>query len=162
MLLTSLLIQTYNENMRKGFTILELIIVIGILTMLFAMGTSTFTAINRKGRDNRRRSDIEQIRAAVEMYRTNSTTGVYPTSPPLPSPGLPFGSALGDGTNTYLQSIPQDPRSPARIYYYTSNGTDYTLATELEETSTCANSPPANSCGSGFSCNYCLGPYGKK
>lgn len=145
---------------RKGFTLVEILIVIGIISILFSMGVGSYSAIQRNGRDSRRKADLEQIRAGLEMYR--KTNNAYPTALPNPSPGLPFGAALTDGTNTYLQTLPQDPRATSRVYYYTTSGADYTLATQLEGTSTCTSSPPANSCGTGFACNYCLGSYGQK
>lgn len=145
---------------RKGFTFVELLIVIGILTILFSMSVGSYGAIQRSARDDRRKADLEQIRAGLEMYRVNNN--VYPTAIPTPAAGLPFGSALGDATNTYLQTIPNDPRNPAQVYYYSTTGSDYTLATRLEKTSTCTSPPGANSCGTGFTCNYCLGSYGQK
>ena len=131
-----------------------------IMSIIVSMGVVTFAGLQRKGRDERRKADIEQIRGALEFYRTNNNA--YPTALPTPSPGLPFGFSFGDGTNTYLQTIPSDPRSPARKYYYSTSGSDYTLATQLESTSSCASTPPANSCGTGLACNYCLGAYGQK
>lgn len=139
---------------------MELLIVIGLITILFSMGISSYSSIQRKARDDRRKADLEQIRAALEMYRSNNSA--YPTALPTPSPGLPIGSPLTDVTNTYLQKIPSDPVSPLRSYYYTVSGGDYTLATHLEGTSSCTAAPGGNSCGNGFACNYCLGSYGQK
>jgi type II secretion system protein G len=145
---------------KNGFTLVEILIVVGLLTILFSMGIGSYTSIQKKARDDRRRADIEQIRAALEIYRT--TNNAYPTAAPTPASGLPFGSPLSDLVNTYLQKIPQDPLSPARSYYYATSGGDYTLGAQFEGTSSCTTTPPANSCGTGFSCNYCQGSYGQK
>lgn len=148
------------NNSKKGFTFVEIMIVVGLITILLAIGIGSYSAIQRGARDDRRKADLEEIRSALEMYRSNNNA--YPTPLPSPSPGLPFGLALLDGTNTYLQTIPQDPRNPARIYYYAQSGSDYTLATQLEGVSSCTTPPGGNSCGTGLTCNYCLGSYGQK
>lgn len=148
------------EKKRRGFTFVEILIVVGLLTILFSMGVGSYSSIQKKARDDRRRADIEQIRAALEMYR--STNNAYPTAFPTPTPGLAFGSPLSDVLNTYLQKIPQDPTNPNRTYYYSTSGNDYTLAAQLEGTSSCTSAPGGNSCGTGYACNYCLGSYGQK
>lgn len=147
-----------NQSKKQGFTFIEIILVVGLITMITMIGVGSYTTILKKGRDNRRKADLEEIRSALEMYR--SANNVYPTS--APNPGFPFGSSFGDGTNTYLQKAPQDPVYPRQTYYYTTNGSDYTIATQLEGTSTCSSPPASSSCGTGYNCNYCLGSYGQK
>ncbi len=139
---------------------MEILIVIGLMTLILTIGIGSYTAVSRNGRDSRRKSDLEEIRSALEMYRSNNNA--YPTALPTPSPGIAFGSAFGDATNTYLQKSPQDPVSPRQIYYYAASGSDYTIAAQLEGTSTCISPPGGSSCGTGFACNYCLGSYGQK
>ncbi|MCX6732866.1 MAG: hypothetical protein NTV98_04985, partial [Candidatus Roizmanbacteria bacterium] len=105
----------------------------------------------------RRNTDIEQIRAAVELYR--SFKGSYPVPP------LSFGTgSLKDGTTVYMSTVPKDPMSTSptqNTYYYTSSGTfqDYTLCAYIEGGDT---SVSISSCGNGIICNYCMGPYGQK
>lgn len=146
--------------MRRGFTLVEILIVVGIMTIILSMGIGSYSSINRKARDDRRRADLEQIRSALEMYRSNNN--VYPTALPTPAGGLPFGSPFSDTSNTYLQKTPQDPVSPRQVYYYQVSGSDYTIAAQLESTSTCVSAPGGSSCGVGMACNYCLGSYGQK
>lgn len=143
---------------KKGFTLIEILVVATIISLLAGGGLISYSTFSKNSRDARRKADLEQIRAALEMYRSN--VGAYPTT--APPQGLPFGTgSLTDGSNTYLQKIPQDPKSN-RNYFYSSSGSNYTLACQLENSSTCTSPPGGNSCGSGFPCNYCLGPYGQK
>lgn len=146
-----------------GFTFIELLIVISLLTILATIGISSYSGIQLSARDNRRKADVQLIRGALEHYRENNNA--YPT-PATASGGLTFGSgALSDPTgNIYVQTVPQDPQPATRKYFYTLNGADYTLASQLEGTSSCtvAPTPGTNSCGTGFNCNYCYGSYGQK
>lgn len=147
---------------RAGFSLVELLIVIGLITILATIGVGSYTNVQQGARDTRRKADVQLIRGALENYRENNNA--YPT-PATASNGLPFGTgALTDTAgNVYLQTVPQDPSS-VRKYYYTLSGADYTLASQLESTSACtvAPTPAANSCGTGFSCNHCYGSYGQK
>jgi len=55
--------------MKKGFTILELLIVIGIISLLVTFGTGIYSSAQRSSRDAKRKADLEQIAAALELYR---------------------------------------------------------------------------------------------
>ncbi len=153
----------------KAFTLLELLVVIAIISLLVAGAAVSYSQFVKQARDAKRKADLDNIRAALEQYR--SVNDVYPTS--AAAPGLPFGSGpLNDQkspANTYMGLVPQDPKSSTANYYYyfPLGGTDYTLATHLEGTSSCTTSPPqggsATSCSSTDGiCNYCLGAYGPK
>lgn len=122
----------------KGFTFIELLVVITIIAVIFAAGVVSYTAISKNSRDARRRADLEAIRQALEMCR--SLAGSYPLS--IYQSGT-TGSIICDDTNetVTMTATPLDPRScesaPEGIYEYTSDGKVYTLtATCMEDAST--------------------------
>jgi len=141
----------------KGFTLIEILVVTTIISLLAGTGLVSYSSFTKNSRDARRKADLEQIRAALEMYRSNMAT--YPI--PAGGYGLPFGTgALTDGTNTYLQKIPQDPKSPQTYYYGSTDG--YTLGAKLEGSSTSTSCGDCETTAGSQPCNYCLGPYGQR
>ncbi len=136
--------------MRKSFTLIELLVVATIIALLATAAFVSYSQFSKQARDARRKTDLEQIRSALELYRSN--VGDYPAS-------LTFGSALTDGTNTYLQKVPNDPMYATYNYVYTYSSGSYSLDAHMEA-QTGANCG-ASTCGTGISCNYCMGPYGQ-
>lgn len=149
---------------QAGFTYLEILIVLLVIGVILSISVASYSNLHSNSLDQRRKTDIEEVRSALEQYR--SVNGAYPT--PNLTQGLAFGSAgLTDGTNVYMQKIPQDPQAPKRQYYYTTASDDYTLAAQLNtaEPTACVSPPGGDLCGqagSELGCNYCMGSYGKK
>lgn len=136
--------------LKKSFTLIELLVVTTIIMLLLSGATITYSQLSKQSRDSRRKSDLNQVRSALEMYRSNNNQ--YPISD-----YNNLASYLVNGSVKYLEKLPTDPKSSQYNYYYTSTGTDYTLAGYLES--------GGNVCvsgGCGNNCNYCLGPYGEK
>jgi len=130
-------------NKQKGFSLLEVLIVIVIILLL---GTVSVVALNdqrAKARDLQRISDVRQIRTALEFY--HSDEGEYPVvaEPILLGRGgavklcsKASGAFVGADIacqveTTYMENIFGDPLS-GRAYYYTGTkeGFDISFSTE--------------------------------
>jgi len=151
---------------RQGFTLIEILIAVSIIAILSIIGIVSYQQINKRSRDTKRMSDLEQVRSALEMYKTDN--GVYPgTSNSADnfetlSPNLDVGQAL---IPTYMPAVPTDPKSDIRSYYYepianaNSQIYGYCLCACLEQTSTC-QALVSNTCDSSVptisQCNYYL------
>ena len=110
----------------------------------------------RETRDAKRRADVELVRSAVELYRSNNNA--YPTTVTVGGDICDAGGC--SATSTYLKKVPNDPKSSSYTYYYTGSSSDYTIGAYLEG----GGSGSCGNCGSSASvvCNYCVGPYGEK
>lgn len=124
---------------RQGFTFIEVLVVTTIIAVLTMVGVTNFRVANQKARDGRRQGDLQQIRAALELYRTDEN--IYPTTDNL--------SLL---TPSYIETLPTDP-TLGQLYPYTSvAGATYTLCASLElGTDTVTG---CGSCGATAVCNY--------
>ena len=61
-------------NKRKGFTLLELLVVISIIGILVALGAVAFSTAQKKGRDAKRRGDMKAMQNAFEQYYAVNST----------------------------------------------------------------------------------------
>lgn len=53
---------------QKAFTLIEVLVVVGIIGILASMGVTSYTRALRNGRDARRKSDMRDVAAALEQY----------------------------------------------------------------------------------------------
>lgn len=107
----------------KGFTLLEILVVIGIIMILVGMMSVSYSTAQKKARDAKRKSDLSSIQNAMEQYY--SVCGYkYPTSIPntiyCPSPSMAI-----------MPTVPTDPQT-LTPYSPTINPTIYNICATLE------------------------------
>lgn len=61
---------------KNGFTLIELLVVATIIIVLTTIGLVSYRTVSRNSRNAKRKADIETVRQAAIMYR--SETGDYP------------------------------------------------------------------------------------
>lgn len=115
----------------RGFTLIELLIVMTIMAVLFGLAMVSYQGAKKAARDGKRKADLEEVRSALEMCRTD--TGSYP------SESLSSGSNITCGGTPYM-TIPYDPLG--EDYTYAPSGDSYNLCAILEISgSYCVTSP---------------------
>lgn len=130
----------------RGFTLVELLVVIAIIGILSTIGLVSFRSATMRARDGKRTGDINQIRSALELYRSANTS--YPATTAIGT----MMSALTTGQ--YIsQPTPSDPLQ-GRSYVYTANGTgsQYCLCAQLEVTT--AGNATSNGGSNGGACQF--------
>lgn len=157
----------------RGFTLMELLIVVAIMLILATVGFSNFVFSIKKAHDAERKSDLSTIAKGLEAFANDF--GSYPGSNgfgqivgcaygagPLEACdwGDPFAAYLGvapdGGVQTYLATLPTDP-VPQQIYFYQETSTGYNLYAALENTSDPSyQSGLTVECGAGVTCNYLI------
>ncbi len=119
-------------NSRKGFTLVELVLVIGIISILFSVALAMLDPLGQiqKANDVRRKSDLSQIQKALESYYQDK--GKYPAT--TGSPNYQMQSiSWGTSWAPYMNLVPRDPNTLRRyVYYAPSDGQSYYLYANLE------------------------------
>jgi len=114
--------------MRKGgFTLIEILVVATIVAVLSVIGVASYTSINKRSRDAKRKSDLEQVRSALEMYRVD--TGHYPYYCGWVSYtgySYPMLKQLLEAPPTYyMTTVPLDPKISNPAGYAVAGGAGY-------------------------------------
>lgn len=129
----------------NGFTLIEVLVAATIVALLSTMGIAGYQAVTRSGRDGLRKSDLEQIRSALEIYKSEATDHKYPAATSCQANGL---------SPNYINPYPQDAKSPYKYCYIpAADKTTYRLCAHLEnKADTDSYCDSGSNCGG--SCNY--------
>ncbi len=134
----------------RGFTLVELLVVITIISILASSGFVVFSGVQKQARISKRGEDLRAIKTALEVYY--QANKVYPSTA---NGGAPIwtsqcAGSVGNGTTSdqvvpsqviqgqtinfvpsYMQIFPSDPSmnivSNTSCYRYKSDGVNYKL-----------------------------------
>ena len=76
----------------KGFTIIEVVLVLAIAGLIFLMVFIALPALQRNQRDTQRKNDLSRVQAAINSYQTNNR-GSVPTADATSLNGAGFKTA---------------------------------------------------------------------
>jgi prepilin-type N-terminal cleavage/methylation domain-containing protein len=129
--------------LKKGFTLIELMVVVAIIGILMSAGILAFSNAQMNARDSRRRADVDAIAKATEQYYQNNDYS-YPASAAAINSYFPAGVA------------PTDPQGGA--YNFTFGTGVFCVCATMEKTgrgnATAVGSGGACTYGTGASANY--------
>ncbi len=144
----------------KGFTIIELLVVILVVAILAGIVLFTFNGVQKKTRDADRRADISEIANQVQLYFVQDDNAKYPTlqqvnddnfrkdnlkelsADEITAPGGEKGLVSEVAADTYYYAVTTDDDKPCD-----NNETDctkFTLEAKLEGGGTFAKTGSGN------------------
>ena len=103
----------------KGFTIVELLIVIVVIAILAAISVVAYSGIQGRALDSRRLSDIKKIQQGIELYRIQN--GAFP--PVADVNDWEMSHIVGNNflrplvTSGIMSTVPLDPVNDSTSYY---------------------------------------------
>lgn len=123
----------------SGFTLIELLLVITITGIMAAIIVPNFRNAQARARDAERKSDMRQIQNALRLYYNDY--GKYPASDSsfqilgcgsAGTTACAYGSAWTAGSRTYMDPLPDDPKTTPDYRYTRVNLDSYTVTACLE------------------------------
>jgi prepilin-type N-terminal cleavage/methylation domain-containing protein len=121
---------------RKGFTLLELLVVLAVIGILSTLAIVAIGSANRKARDSKRLADLTRIQAHLELFYTDQNT--YPAGKNLRLGMAPNALCLnaqgwqpGGCPSALLGQVPVPP-DPSMPYIYNGSTSSYSITTDLE------------------------------
>lgn len=107
---------------QKGFTVIEMLVVIVIIGILAAITAVSYASVQQRSRDTTRTSDIREVQKALEKY--HAANGMYPS---VGSDNTAYAlTTLSTALVTpgYLNKIPTAPSGLAYEYVRGPVGVD--------------------------------------
>ncbi len=122
----------------KGFTLVELLVVISIIGLLSTLAVVALGSARERARDAKRIADVKQIQTALELFYNDNNA--YPEEPTAITLGegtdpvtLTSDGFIAGGSEVYMQTVPAPPYPDDEDYsYISSDGTTYTITFKLE------------------------------
>ena len=133
--------------MKKGFTLIELLVVIAIISVLSMIGLSSFQSAAKSGRDGKRKGDLSQIRASLELYRSQQNA--------YPSGSINAVLTTLKSAGYMSDPLPADPKI-GYSYVYTQGVGTYVLCAHLETVNAGNSSSSTSIDGSGSLDYLCM------
>lgn len=101
---------------KQGFTLIELLIVITIIGILATFVLAAFSSVQVKARDSRRKADMDALKKALLIARSDSSAGNFPVCIPA-NTQICFVEFSSPVLNPYyIKNIPTDPKG--NHYWY--------------------------------------------
>jgi len=95
----------YKYIYQSAFTLLELLVVIGIISLLVGLGSVSYSTAQKKARDAKRKSDLQAIQSSLEQYY--SVCGYqYPT----PASNVFTNIVCPSPLTAIMPTVPVDPK----------------------------------------------------
>lgn len=135
--------------MKRGFTLVELLVVVAIISILTIITVAQFQTAQKKANDADRKGDLSALAKALEMYYTDY--GKFPTASAggiiqVTDNGKAVGvnNAVWGGTFTdngsppyiYMKVMPMEKNKSLPLYCYVTDatGTEFGLFAMMENT----------------------------
>jgi prepilin-type N-terminal cleavage/methylation domain-containing protein len=154
----------------RGFTLIEIMIAVTIMTILSAVGLTSFNFSLMKSRDSQRKSDLSLLAKAVHQFANDF--GDYPADDGSGGilgcnasegavlvkcvPPSQFSVYVNGAQEIYLSKTPTDPNGSYK-YYYRKNTNGFSLFSILENSNDAnynTDAGPGILCGVSENCNY--------
>ena len=124
------MVESTNMKRQKGFTLIEMLVVISLVGILTVLSLVSFRSAQKQTNDTVRKSDLKQYQNALEGYG-NLTNGLFPSRTAVSSA---YSTLCGDLNIKFEPDIScsQDPKTEVDATYYDykyiSDGTNGTAS----------------------------------
>ncbi len=119
----SSLITHHLRQRRTGFTLIELLVIIAIIGILATISVASFSGAQARGRDSRRKTDLDAVKKALELARQDTAGAYYyPSCDTYVSgscgiTGTSTNPDLSPASNPYIKAVPKDPKTGSAYTY---------------------------------------------
>lgn len=120
------------KTYEKAFTLIELLVVIAIIGILATVVLVNLSSTRGRARDARRKSDLSNIRLALEMYYDSQATPAYPAEVGWAAAIKDYMSGGATPTDPRGATYPNATIAGSYCYKLNSDGNGYEICALLE------------------------------
>jgi general secretion pathway protein G len=121
---------TPSRSNQRGFTIVELLIVIVVIGILAAITIIAYNGVTKRANDTQRKSDVKSIAKALELYYIDNNR--YPAGSGSTTINASWSTTadaswqnLATSLRPYLSTLPSDPISSPGVAVTGASGYNY-------------------------------------
>jgi len=135
---------------KKGFTLIEVLVVMTIIAVLVAIGLPNYLGARQRARDAKRKAELREFKIALRLYYNDYAQ--YPASQvnptlfngcgtngdsacPVCSTAAFAAGGVGGCSTIYMKTLPSIGVVKSYKYYLCASGDDFRLKSDLENLS---------------------------
>jgi len=104
----------YLHQDQRGFTLVELLIVVIILAVISGIAVPSYMALRNRARESATENEMKNIATSLELYNADNES--YPLPADYP-----------DALSTYMANVPTEDAWGTDYVYASADGSSYTL-----------------------------------
>ena len=149
-------------DFKKGFTLVELLVVVAIIVTIVSIVTSFLSSASMRSRDGRRKQNVDQTVKAISLFFNEN--GYLPLNETgwctyISNPESGYGAAFQLAITPHMKLIQFDPTKAGQVGDYLYKNVDninghFVFCANMEVST--GNSYDHSSCLGGTTYNYCV------
>lgn len=143
--------------MKKGFSLIELLVVITIIAALVAVALPNFLGARQRAKDAKKKAELRELKSALRLYYNDFNSYPGGTGTVINGCGAtgtsacaqtgPFQAGPGGGETVYMKNLPAD-------YWYNRHPLKPTDTDDFLAKATLENASDSDIAGSQARCGY--------
>ena len=119
-------------SVKKGFSLIELMVIMGVAAVIFILGITGFSFVRQQGRDTERKAILAELANEINKYRVVHLFLPKSSDVSFNKDGFYIKGSKVYEFEKYLKAVDTSSSFDKTKYFYTRSGGGFILCAELE------------------------------